>query len=179
VSNSKGLLNAWPAVIATLAIVVTTPVLELTFMKELASDLNTVSAWLCETLTNGLGLPVEKIASRVQSVNPANAFKLEFTDGGWILKQFYLLLPMTLFFNFVFKLPMWKLYFVGLVATLCGICVRALLLGYNAALYGQQTAEGWLDTIIRAGCMLFVMLAMVGFSAKDAKPVTSKEHTPV
>ena len=178
--NTKSWASTWLlCAIIGLCVVGLPRVEKLPFSKRTATQLNTVSAWLSEKLINGAGIPVRRIGSRLQSTNETPAFNFEFKDGGWILKQFYMLVPLAVVFSLALKRSLFKLLLCGFIATVFGVSVRALLLGFNASFWGQKVAAGSLDTWIRMGCYLFVMLALLSVSARGVKNCEKQTDKPV
>lgn len=171
--DEKVTLKGWQYVIIALTFAGAFFVPKLPFSNELAKELNTVSAWLCETLMNGMSVPVDRLGTRLHFTSQVNAFNLDFRDGGLILNQLYLIVPVSVYLSMEFKSSVFKLLSVGFLATAVGLCYRAVLLGFNAAIWGQQAAAGWLDLLIRVVVVLIVLLIMVGVRRKGAKPCES------
>ena len=169
-SEEKTTVKVWPYVIVGLSLVGGYLVSALPFNNGVANELNTFSAWLCEKLINGIGTPVIRMGTRLQSTGQAQAFHLDFQDGGWILKQIYLLIPLSLFLCFVSNRSLWRSFLAGFLMTAVGLCIRAILLGLNATLWGEKLAAGSLDSCIRIGFVVFVLLAMYLLSGMPIKP---------
>lgn len=154
-------------VLATFAIYVA---LKTPFTSWLEARFDVISAWLCEQVMNGMGIAVKREDGvRLQTVNFAQPFRFIFRDGFWLVSQLYVLFPLSLALGFCFKRPVWKVFLVGMIVTFCGFCGRAMLLGFNAATFGQQAAAGWMDTGIRVGVPITVMLVMVLVVARGSK----------
>lgn len=159
-------LNGPKAILIVLAFLAEVYVEKTPYVISATLQMNAISAGLCQTLTQGLGIPLERMGARIKSVNHQPPFQIDFDDGGWILKQYFLLAPIVLSIGWIFKKALWQMVLAGILTTTLCICTRAALLGISAATWGAPFATGAFDTFLRYGQMVFILLALMTFATR-------------